>query len=276
MTQLRQKMIEDMKLHGLSELTQKAYIHHIKLYASHYNQPPDKLTEEQLRAYILFMKEKSKFSNATMIQAISALKFFYYHTLDCTWKTLATARIKKEKKLPIILSKEEVEEVIKVTGNIKHKALLATIYSAGLRITEAIRIRINDIDSKRMLIHIVQSKNRKDRYVILAQKTLKLLREYYIRYRPPYWLFPGQKKGTHLTRRGGSMVFEQSCKKAGIKKHVTVHVLRHSFATHLMESGVDLRLIQQLLGHATPQTTSLYTHVCQKSIMKITSPLDEG
>ncbi len=275
MGKLREKMTEDMKLNGLSESTQLAYIKQVKLYALHYNQSPDKLTEEELRKYILYLQEIRKVSNATLIQAVSALKFFYRHTLNLTWRTLEVVRIKKEKKLPVILSKDEVLQILNATENLKHEALLATIYSAGLRISEAVRLRIDDIDSKRMLVRVVQSKNQKDRYSILAVKTLELLRQYYLKYCPKYWLFPGQKKATHLTRRGGSLIFDQTCRKSGIKKKASVHTLRHSFATHLMEAGVNLRYIQMLLGHSSPKTTAIYTHVCKKSIMKIVSPIDE-
>jgi len=275
MGKLREKMIEDMKLNGLSESTQLAYIKQVKLYAIHYNQSPDKLTEEELRKYILYLQDVRKVANATLIQAVSALKFFYRHTLDVTWRTLEFTRIKKEKKLPVILSKDEVLQILNATENLKHEALLTTIYSAGLRISEAVRLRIDDIDSKRMLVRVVHSKNQKDRYSMLAVKTLELLRQYYLKYRPKYWLFPGQKKVTHLTRRGGSLIFDQTCRKSGIKKKASVHTLRHSFATHLMEAGVNLRYIQVLLGHSTPQTTSIYTHVCKTNIMEIVSPIDE-
>lgn len=275
MGKLREKMTEDMKLNGLSESTQLAYIKQVKSYAMHYNQSPDKLTEEDLRKYIIYLQEIRKVANATLIQAVSALKFIYRHTLNCSWRTLEFTRIKKEKKLPVILSKAEVNQILHTAGNLKHKALLMTIYSAGLRISEAVRLRIEDIDSKRMLIRIIQSKNQKDRYTILSHKTLKILRKYYSQYRLKYWLFPGQKKGTHLTRRGGSLIFNQVYIKSGIKKKASVHTLRHCFATHLMEAGVTLRYIQMLLGHSSPKTTAIYTHVCKKSIMKITSPLDD-
>ncbi len=275
MGKLREKMIEDMKLNGLSESTQLAYIKQVKLYALHFNQSPDKLTEEELRKYILYLQGIRKVSNATLIQAVSALKFFYRHTLNLTWRTLEVARIKKKKKLPVILSKDEVLQILSSTENIKHKALFTTIYSAGLRVSESVRLRINDIDSKRMLIRIVQSKHQKDRYTILAVKTLELLRRYYLKYRPKYWLFPGNHQARPLLTRSTLCAFYKNLKKSGIKKNAYLHTLRHSFATHLMEAGVNLRYIQVLLDHSTPQTTSVYTHVCKKNIMKIVSPIDE-
>jgi site-specific recombinase XerD len=274
MGKLREKMIEDMQLKGLTEATQEVYVTNVKLYALYYKQSPDKLTEEHLREYFLYLRNETKYSTSTTSQKMCALKFFYQHTLKKDWAILNFAKIKRDKKLPIVLGKEEVFKIIDVTTNLKHKALLSTIYSAGLRISEAVNLRIEDIDSTRMLIRVVQSKHHKDRYTLLANKTLELLREYYIKYRPKHWLFPGQKQGCPILTRSGLFLFHKYLKKSGIKKKASVHTLRHSFATHLMEAGVSLRYIQVLLGHGSPQTTAIYTHVCKKNIMKITSPID--
>lgn len=275
MTKLREKMLEDMQLRGLTQSTQEAYIKNIKLYAMHYNQSPDKLTEDHFRKYILYLQNERRASSSTIIQALCALKFLYRDTLGKDWTTLDFVRIKKENKLPVILSKEEIQKIIDNTENLKHKALLTTIYSAGLRVSEAVLLRIKDIDSNRMLIRVEQSKHKKDRYTILAKKTLQLLRKYYIKYRPTLWLFPGERTGMPILTRSALLIFKKSLYKSGITKNATTHSLRHSFATHLMEAGVNLRYIQVLLGHRTPQTTSIYTHVCKYSIMNINSPIDE-
>jgi site-specific recombinase XerD len=180
----------------------------------------------------------------------------------------------KDKKLPTILNKEEITRIIQAMKNIKHKAILMTIYSGGLRVSEAARLMPEDLDRQRMLIHIHGSKGRKDRYTKLSEKALKVLDEYMARYRPGKWIFEGAKAGRHLSRRTIEKIFDQACEKAEIQKDVSVHDLRHSFATHLLEGGVDLRYIQELLGHASSKTTEIYTHVSTKNLSKIISPLD--
>lgn len=180
----------------------------------------------------------------------------------------------KDKKLPTILSKEEITCIIQAMKNIKHKAILMMIYSGGLRVGEAARLTPEDLDRQRMLIHIKSSKGRKDRYTKLSEKALNVIDEYTAQYRPIKWLFEGAKAGRHLSRRTIEKIFDQACEKAGIKKDVSVHDLRHSFATHLLEGGVDLRYIQELLGHASSKTTEIYTHVSTRSLGKIISPLD--
>jgi len=207
-------------------------------------------------------------------QALSALKFFFKDVVKNFNMVVEIPRPKKENKLPDVLSKEEVMLLLNVPTNLKHKALLFLTYSAGLRVSEVVRLRPEDIDSTRMLIHIRQAKGRKDRYTLLAQTALKELRRYFAAYKPEKWLFPGDDEEKHLTERTVQRVFENACKKSGIKKDVSVHALRHSFATHLLESGTDLRYIQELLGHKSSRTTEVYTHVSQKSIGAIQSPLD--
>jgi integrase/recombinase XerD len=183
-------------------------------------------------------------------------------------------RPKKERKLPDVLSQEEVFRILEALDNQKHKAILFLVYSAGLRVGEVVRLRIQDIDSKRMLIHIIQGKGLKDRYTVLSQACLEQLRLYAKQYHPETWLFPGPKYGSHLTERTVEKIFDNACCKAKIKKDVSVHVMRHSFATHLLEGGTDLRYIQELLGHSSSKTTEIHTHVTEKSMMKIQSPLD--
>jgi len=183
-------------------------------------------------------------------------------------------RPKKEKKLPEILSKNEISKLLKAVKNLKHKAILYLVYSAGLRVGEVVKLKPTDIDSDRMLIHIIQGKGKKDRYTILSETALSILRQYVKVYKPEHWLFPGQHPDKHLTERSVQKVFDNARIDAKIRKNVSVHNLRHSFATHLLEGGVNLRYIQELLGHSSSKTTEIYTHVTQKNLSNIISPLD--
>jgi len=180
----------------------------------------------------------------------------------------------KEKKLPVILDKDEALRIFQVLDNLKHRTMLMLVYSAGLRVGEVVKLKIEDLDSKRKLIHLHCAKGKKDRYTLLSDVALDSLRTYYKEYKPKDYLFEGAEGRKHLSERSIQQVFERAVKKAGIRKHVTVHSLRHAFATHLLESGVDLRYIQELLGHASSKTTEIYTHVSKKSLGKIVSPLD--
>ena len=182
-------------------------------------------------------------------------------------------RPKKDRKLPVVLSKEEVKKTLDATSNIKHKAILMLMYSGGLRV-EIIRLRPEDIDANRKLIYIRASKGRKDRYILLSDVALQTLREYWKKEKPQKWLFPGWNKEKHITSRTVQKIFQNACRKAGINKNVSVHSLRHSFATHLLESGINLRYIQELLGHKSSKTTEIYTHVSTKDLRAIKSPLD--
>lgn len=173
-----------------------------------------------------------------------------------------------------MLSREEIIGILSAIENIKHRAILLMTYSAGLRVGEVVRLRVEDIDSKRRFVHVKQGKGRKDRYTLLTDTALEVLREYFKKYRPESWLFPGGKENDHLTERSVEKIFEHAREAAGIKKNVSVHTLRHSFATHLLEDGVDLRYIQELLGHASSKTTEIYTHVSEAGIGRIKSPLD--
>jgi len=203
--------------------------------------------------------------------AINALKFYYGNVLKKKF-IYEVKRPRKDKKLPVILSKEEVAKILSSVDNIKHKTILMLVYSAGLRVGEVVRLKPEDIDSKRMLIHIKGAKGRKDRYTLLSEKALEILRQYWRKYKPEKWLFGGAKEGRYLSIRSVDKIFRNACEKAGIKKDVSMHTLRHSFATHLLEGGTDLRYIQELLGHAHSKTTEIYTHVSTKSLGKITSP----
>lgn len=207
-------------------------------------------------------------------QCINGIKKFYKF-LGLTFEADHLIRPKKEKKLPTVLSPHEVKIILDNTKNIKHKALLSLIYSCGLRISEALALRPQDIDSKRMFVYVKQAKGKKDRYTILSEKALVLLREYFKIYKPKIYLFEGQHAGEKYSDRSAQQVLKQSVLKGGIRKNVTLHTLRHSFATHLLESGTDIRYIQELLGHSSPKTTMIYTHVTHGSLQKIINPLDK-
>lgn len=267
-------MERELKLRGYSSSTRKAYIDHIKRLSRYYGKSIDNLDSEGLRSYILDLIDTENKSHTYVGQAISAIKFLYGNVLNKNDIIMKIPRPKKEKKLPSVLGRDEAWKLLTVVENIKHRAIFIMIYSAGLRVSEAVRLRLEDIDSERMLIRVKQAKGLKDRYTILSEVALKELREYVKKYRPEGWLFPGERDGKHITERTVQKVFESACNKAGICKDVTVHTLRHSFATHLLEGGTDLRYIQELLGHTSSKTTEIYTHVSENGIRSIQSPLD--
>lgn len=208
-----------------------------------------------------------------MVLPLISIKLFFKIVKETSIEIDKIHRPRREKVLPNVLSKEEVIKLIDATENLKHKTLLALIYSAGLRISEALSMKPKDIDSVRMLIHVKNAKGKKDRYTLLSEKILLLLREYYLVYKPKDYLFEGQFGGMYSSR-SAQVILKEAAKKAGIKKPITLHTLRHSFATHLLESGTDLRYIQDLLGHSSPKTTMIYTHVSTSSLKKIKNPFD--
>ena len=214
-----------------------------------------------------------KVSASYQNQAINAIKFYYERVLGSKRKFYFIERPNKEKTLPVVLNTDEIKQILNVTENLKHKTILALIYSAGLRISECINMKIKDIDSKRMQIRISQSKGKKDRYTLLSQKTLVLLRSYFLEYKPKDYLFESPTLEQY-SASSIQAIFRASCAKAKITKKATVHTLRHSFATHLLENGTDLRYIQSLLGHESSKTTEIYTHITTKGFDQIKSPLD--
>lgn len=267
------KYQEHMKLKAYSWQTQKLYINHLKRFISYVDKDLDKVDSENIRKYLLFNID-TKHSLSFIDQAVSAIKLLYNEILPNGEISVNIPRPKKEKKLPSVLSQSEVINILQATNNEKHKTILFLIYSAGLRVGEVVRLKPEDIDSDRMLVRVKKGKGAKDRYTLLSQIALEQLRKYYRLYKPEIWLFPGGKAGDHITERSVQKVFESCCSKIKMNKDATVHTLRHSFATHLLESGVDLRYIQELLGHASTKTTEIYTHVTQKNISEILSPLD--
>jgi len=269
MTELRKRMIECLQLKGLSERTQESYVRAVRQLAEHYHKAPDLITEEELRQYFLFLKNVKHYSRSTSTIAICGIRFFFARTLNRDWSLFGLLRAPREKKLPVILSREEVRQIL---GRIKlprYQVCLTTIYSCGLRLQEGINLHVADIDSARMMIHVRHGKGAKDRYVPLPQRTLELLRQYWKQHRNPVLLFPAEGRNhIDLARSNEPMskssvqdAFHAALKESGNNKRASVHTLRHSWATHLLEAGLNLRLIQEWLGHSSPATTSVYTHL---------------
>jgi site-specific recombinase XerD len=267
--ELRQRFLDDLQLHGLSARTQQAYTRVVRLLAEHYQKSPEQISEEELRQYFLHVKNVKQWSRATMTQSICGIKFFFEQTLHRDWTTLHIVRPAKEKRLPVILTVEEVRRILSAIRLLRYRACLTTIYSCGLRLKEGTHLQVADIDSARMLVHVRLGKGGKDRYVPLPQRTLELLRQYWKTHRNPVWLFPATGRGgihegdaTEPTSHTNiQAAFRAALKDTGISKKASVHTLRHSYATHLLEAGVNLRQIQVYLGHNSVQTTAFYTHL---------------
>ena len=273
MTELRERMTRDLKLKGYSEQTQQLYLLYVELFAKHFGKSPDQLGDEEVKEFLYYMLSEKKISSSYLNCIYSGIKFFYEVTLQKEWK-LSNIRTKREKKLPMALSQDEIEKIFNVVPNLKHKALLMTIYGAGLRVSEAANLKVSDIDSSSMQIHISSGKGKKERYCLLSKSNLEILKEYYKVYKPTNWLFNGRYPDKPISKRSIQDIFYKARKKAGIMKSVSVHSLRHSFATHLLNDGVDIFHIQRLLGHSSLRTTSIYIHLKRKDLMNIVSPLD--
>lgn len=274
MGKLKDQMEMDMKLRRFSRKTISCYLACMKSVAIHFGRSPAELSDEDIRGYLHFLMEEQKASQSVISQSYSALKFFFEKTLQKPWNVAKIPRSKQRKKLPVVLSKPEVESIFSVTTNLKHRAILMTIYSAGLRVGEVTRLKVSDIDSGRMMLRVNEGKGLKDRYTLLGERNLKMLRLYYKVYRPSEWLFPGRSPHEPVSISAVQRVFKASVHKAGITKKASVHTLRHCFATHLLESGTDLYYIQRLLGHGSARTTSVYLHITGKDLSKIRSPID--
>jgi len=274
MGKLHDQMKRDLELKNYSPKTRSCYLASVKSFALHFNRSPAEMSDEEIREYLHYLIEDKRASQAAISQTYSALKFLYETTLKKDWSGFRIPRSKMVKRLPVVLSPQEVWAIFSATRNLKHRAILMTIYSAGLRVSEVVHLKVSDIDSQRMVIRVEQSKGAKDRYTLLAQRTLEVLRDYWRAYRPREWLFPGQPATQSLSISSVQEVFQKVVQKAGIKKHATVHTLRHSFATHLLEARTDLYHIQRLLGHATPKTTAVYLHLSRKDLGGVRSPID--
>jgi integrase/recombinase XerD len=274
MTPLRRRMIEDMKLKNLSARTINTYVSRVGTFARHFGRSPQDLGRDDVRAYLLHLVQKKKVSWSVYNQTLAALRFLYEVTLGRKDVLERIPFPKQPKRLPVVLSLDEVARFLAAIVGIKHRAILMTAYAAGLRLSEVTGLRVADIDSKRMVIRVQQAKGRRDRYVMLSPRLLALLREYWKLVRPTDWLFPGDVPGQPITGKAVHLSCVRAAQDAGLGKHVTVHTLRHSFATHLLEAGTDLRTIQVLLGHRKLETTAIYTHVSPAAVEATRSPLD--
>jgi len=267
MTVLRQKMIDDMQLRGFAERTQEAYLSAVNQLAKHYRKPPDQIDEEELRQYFLFLKNEKHAARNTCTIALCGIKFFFERTLGREWKTFDFLRPQREKKLPVVLSIAEVRSTLTHVRRPHYRVCLSTIYACGLRLLEGVHLQVSHIDSERHLLHICHGKGGKDRYVPLPPPILRMLRRHWLTHRNPLWLFPSpfQVEKGPMSESGVQRAFRAAVRESGISKHATVHTLRHSYATHLLEAGLNLRIIQSYLGHASPTTTAIYTHMTQTS-----------
>lgn len=274
MGKFSEQMKMDMELKGLGSRTQENYLTKVRNFVGYFGRSPDLLGETEIREYLHHLIKDKKACHSTINQAYSALKFFYQTTLRREWDVVRIPRIKGKKKLPVVFSRQEVGGLLAAVSNLKHRAILTTIYSGGLRVSEVAHLKATDIDSHRMMIRVDQAKGNKDRYTLLAKRALRTLRAYWKIYRPSGWLFPGDRPGQPISVRTIQKVFQNAIEKAGIQKPASVHTLRHSFATHLAEAGVALPSIQELLGHTSLRTTSVYLHVAKKDLARIVNPLD--
>ena len=274
MTPLRKRMIEDMQMRNFAPKTIHIYVDVVARFARYFGKSPDQLGTEEVRRYLLHLVQEKKLAWATYKQALAALRYLYRWVLHGPEIVQDIRCPRPERRLPVILSFDEVQRFFAAIPSFKQRMILMTAYGAGLRIAEVVHLQVTDIDSQRMVIRVQQSKRNKDRYTLLSPVLLQMLRHYWVAARPEHYLFPGRA----LDRPMSVSVVQRACKVAQVRaeldKTVTPHTLRHSFATHLLESGTDIRVIQALLGHASPRTTALYTQVSTKLIGQTKSPLD--
>lgn len=275
MTPLRQRFIEDMQLRGLAPTTQRSYTHYVADFAKFYNTSPEKLDLEAIRQYELYLLNERKLAPESINSFVSSVQFLYQVTLEMPWGKECFPRVRRAHKLPVVLSLEEVGRLFDHIGSLKHRAALMLCYGTGMRVSEAVKVRIADIDSERMLIRVVEGKGRKDRYVMLPTKLLAVLRCYWRAARPKDYFFPSWREGKHMNPAALASACRGAAERAGIAKRVTPHTLRHSFATHLLEAGTDTRVIQVLLGHSRIDTTARYTRVAAHVVAGTPSPLDQ-
>jgi integrase/recombinase XerD len=275
MTPLRQRMIEDMQVRNLSPHTQSTYVLQVSLFARHFSKPPDQLGPEEIRAYQVHLTNEKKLAPSSVLIAVSALRFLYKVTLHRDW-TLEDVipAPKKPQKLPIVLSPEEVVHFLSCVASPKHRTILTTCYAAGLRVSEAVRLRPAEIDSQRMVIRVDQGKGQKDRYVMLSPKLLETLRTWWRLEKPKLWLFPGHFPGRHIATEAVEDACQEARQASRISKPITPHSMRHAFAVHLLERGTDVRTIQLLLGHRSLATTARYLRIATNKVCLTTSPFD--
>jgi site-specific recombinase XerD len=279
MTPLQQKMIEDMSLRGLAERTQQSYVSAVRSLAAYCGKSPEEISEGELRQYLLYLKNEKQAAASTCMQVLCALKFLYHHTLGREWPILDFVKPGREQKLPVVLSRAEVKQVLGCLRLAHYRVCLNTIYSCGLRLKEGLNLQVKNIDSSRMGLYVRQGKGRKDRYVPLPHRTLEQLRWYWQQHRNPVWLFPRRIDSLVAKQpmgdSGVQKAFGAALKESGVTKAASVHTLRHSYATHLLEAGVDIRIIQKYLGHDSLATTYIYIHLTPQVQQEATDTLNE-
>lgn len=274
MTPLRQRMIQDLRIRNYAPRTIHMYVGRVAAFALYFRQSPEVLGPPHIRQYQVHLIEEARVSWPVFNQSVCALRFFYKTTLGKDWAVEHLPYAKQPKRLPVVLSVAEVGKVLSAVEDLKHRTVLETMYATGLRISEALHLRVSDIDSARMVVRVEQGKGRKDRYVTLSPTLLTRLREYWKVYRPEHWLFPNKSAAGPLAERTLRAALLRARKKAGLLKAVKTHTLRHSFATHLLEAGVDLRTIQLLLGHRSLNTTAIYLHVASNTLQETVQAKD--
>lgn len=274
MTLLKQRMLEDLRIRNYAATTVECYVRSVADFARHFNKSPDQLGEEEIRSWQLYLLNEKRVRLSTYIQAVCGLRFFYRNTLN---RKIDIERIplpRYEKKLPVILTRDEVKALLEAPKNLGHRAILATMYGAGLRVSEATNLKVNDLDRGRKVIWVRGGKGHKDRQVMLAEPLREVLVAYWRWKRPTDWLFPGDKADCPLSTRTVFWTCRKAARLAGITKPVHPHSLRHAFATHLLDDGVNLVVIQALLGHSNLKTTARYLHVSDAAIRSTKSPLE--
>lgn len=279
MTPLREKFIEDMKVRGLAPTTQRSYLHYVVDYTRYFKRSPEQLDCDAIHQYLVHLTEDRKMSTQTVNTCVSALKFIYLNTLEMPWTDEYFPRVRRQTRLPVVLSQEEVLLFFDHVTGLKNRAALMVCYGAGLRVSETVALKVGHIDSKRMLVRVEQGKGQKDRYAMLSQRLLEVLRRYWKICRPgpgkpEDYLFPSWRVTRHMSATSLQVACREAGLRSGLRKRVTVHGLRHAFATHLLENGTDLRIIQALLGHECADTTARYTRVAPQVVAATVSPLD--
>lgn len=273
MEQYLKKLQEDMELRGFTDSTKEYYFRHVSAFLKHWDKPPQEATENDISKYLHGLIMEKKLKPQSINKYNTALRFFFQATLNKTLNLRAIPRCRAESKLPVLLSREELWRLFDVC-ELKNKAIFMTFYGSGIRLAELVNLKISDVDSKNMQIFIRQGKPKKDRYALLSQSNLEILREYWKKYRPKNWLFES-REGECYTARAIQMMLDRNLKKSGIDKPATIHTLRHCFATHLMEDGVDAFHIKKLMGHANISSTAVYVHMTNLNTLHVTSPLDK-
>jgi site-specific recombinase XerD len=274
MTALRQRMVEDMQLRNLSSETQVSYLGHVARFARYFHRSPEQLGADDIRRYQLHLINDKRLAPTSIVGAVAALRFLYQITLKQPWAVDAIIPPKRPQTLPVVLSPEEVVRFLGAIPDLKHRAILTTCYAAGLRLSEVLHLKVTDVDSQRMVIHVADGKGHRDRYVMLSPTLLHTLRAWWRTIRSTSWLFPGQRPGHPMDKAAVQWACRMARFRSGITKPLTPHSLRHAFAVHLLEAGADLRTIQLLLGHRQLETTAGYLRLATTKVCATSSPLD--